>query len=112
MSRRLVFLALVFAGCATVRDAGAPLFGRAPQTTACELEVRRGPSPDFVEFGSVLIEGSVFLTPQDVERIARAEACAAGADAVLLSSEAYGVPFAGSQATATFLKARPVAPPP
>lgn len=112
---RLGLLLLGLSGCAVVRDAGAPFFGRAPVSAPCELEVRRGESSDFKEEGTILVEGSVFLGPADVERIARAEGCAAGVDAVLLSSEQYGVPFVGSHATVTFLRRRPqpeLAPPP
>ena len=54
--------------------------------------------------GTRLVEGSVFLSLYEVEQIFRAEACAAGANVVLISSEAYGVPFMGTHAVGTLYR--------
>jgi hypothetical protein len=106
------FIALSVAGivvsaCATVREESSGLFGRAPREASCEVVVLRGVvSSEWTQTATHFIEGSIFMTPQDVHRIAVAEACSLGADAVAISSEFYGVPFAGSQAVAVFLKRR------
>lgn len=54
--------------------------------------------------GTRVVEGSVFLTPFDAERILTDEACAAQADVVLVSSESYGVPFVGSSAVGSLYR--------
>ncbi len=99
---------IIVSGCATVRDERSGLFGRAPQEASCDVPVLRGvvASSEWNQTGTRFIEGSVFMTPQDVHRIAVAEACSLGADAVAISSEFYGVLFAGSQAVGVFLKRR------
>ncbi|MDP3236171.1 MAG: hypothetical protein Q8S33_11730 [Myxococcales bacterium] len=105
---RIMLLGVVgitVSGCATVRDENSGLFGRAPREASCDVPVLRGVvGSEWRQTGTRLIEGSVFMTPLDVDRIAVAEACSLGADAVAVSSEFYGVPFAGSQAMAVFLK--------
>jgi hypothetical protein len=115
--RVLVASLLLTAGCATVRNASGPFFGRAPTAAGlsrvedgtCQAVVTRLPSSDFIEVETLTIEGSTFLSPPDVERIAKAEACVAGAEAVFLTTESYGVPFVGSMATAVLVKRK--APP-
>ena len=93
-------------GCATVRDTTAPYFGRAPATpSSCHVEVVRAVNASEVEqLATRVVDGSVFLTPFDAEKILTDEACAIGADVVLISSESYGVPFTGSQAVGTLFK--------
>lgn len=88
-----------------VRDT-ASLFGRAPREASCDIPILRGlvTGGSWTQQGTRLIEGSVFLTLEDVNRIATAEACSAGADAVVVTSESYGVPFAGSQAVVVLVK--------
>lgn len=98
--------ALLCSGCATVRDSSAPFFGRAPvDASTCKVEVTRVVTASEVEQVSTrVVEGSVFLTPVDVEKLLTDEGCAVGADVVLISSEHYGVPFVGSQAVGTLFK--------
>lgn len=93
-------------GCATVRDHTSPYFGRAPANeSSCHVEVVRAVNANEVEqLATRVVDGSVFLTPFDAERILSDEACAIGADVVLISSESYGVPFVGSQAVGTLFK--------
>lgn len=101
-----VSAALLCTGCATVRDASAPYFGRAPvHASTCNVAVVRAVNANEVEqLATRVVEGSVFLTPFDAERILSQEACAIGADVVLISSERYAVPFVGSQVVGTLFK--------
>jgi len=96
----LVFAVTMFSSCAVVRDAHSPFFGRAPAATQpCHATVVRTlDATGLTLLGTRVVEGSVFLTPFDAERILTDEACAAQADVVLVSSESYGVPFVGSSA--------------
>ncbi len=93
-------------GCATVRDDGSPYFGRAPATqSSCHVDVVRAVNASEVQqLTTRLVEGSVFLTHVDAEKILTDEACSIGADVVLISSESYGVPFAGGLVVGTFYK--------
>jgi len=102
----LVLAAVVFSGCAVVRDAQAPFFGRAPAAAmACQAKVVRTlDASGFTLLGTRVVEGSVFLTPFDAEKILTDEACAAQADVVLVTSESYGVPFVGSSATGSLYR--------
>lgn len=100
MVARTLVLTLMM-GCATVQGGGA-VTSPAP---GCDIEVTRGLlSPEWRVIGTRRIEGSVFLSMEDVERLARAEGCAAGAQVVSISSEFYGVPVAGSQAVVTLFR--------
>jgi hypothetical protein len=109
MKNTLVVVAAVVAcmGCATVKDVNGPVFGRAPveKTAECKVEVVRAVDASRVQqLSTRLVDGSVFLSQGDVERILSAEACAVGADVVLISSEVYGVPFVGSYAIGTLYR--------
>ncbi len=48
----------------------------------------------------------MFLDAVEAERLLRREACAAGANAVHIAQEAYGVPFFGTQVVATLVRRR------
>lgn len=89
-----------------VRDAQSPFFGRAPVASSpCHASVVRTlDASGLTLIGTRVVEGSVFLTPFDAERILIDEACAAKADVVLVSSESYGVPFVGSSALGTLYR--------
>ena len=106
MRHAFVFVAVVLSGCAVVRDAQSPFFGRAPLTApACHATVvRTFDAKGMTLLGTRVVDGSVFLTPFDAERILTSEACAAQADVVLISSESYGVPFVGSSALGTLYR--------
>lgn len=101
-----VSAALLCTGCATVRDNTAPYFGRAPASpSGCHVEVLRAVNASEVQqLATRVVDGSVFLTPTDAEKILADEACAIGADVVLITSEQYGVPFVGSQAVGTLFR--------
>ena len=104
------FIALSVAGivvsaCATVRDESSGLFGRAPREASCDVPVLRGlVGSEWRQTETRFIEGSVFMSPLDVDHIAVAEACSLGAGAVAITSEFYGVLYSGSQAVAVFLE--------
>jgi hypothetical protein len=108
---RHLFLPVVIAatGCATIHDEGSvPVFGRAvvAEAPACEVDMLRGTTPPGRAVGTRQLEGSVFLDAVEAERLLRREACAAGADAVFIAKETYGVPFFGSQVVATLIRRR------
>ncbi len=98
--------AVLLSGCAVVRDAHSPFFGRAPAATQpCHATVVRTlDATGMTLLGTRVVEGSVFLTPFDAERILTDEACAAQADVVLVTSESYGVPFVGSSAVGSLYR--------
>ena len=102
----VIGFAVALSGCAVVRDAHTPLFGRAPVSAEpCAVSVVRALDPaGLTLIGTRMVEGSVFLTPFDAERILRSEACAAKADVVLVTSESYGVPFVGSSAVGSLYR--------
>jgi len=99
---------LTTTGCATIHDEGSvPVFGRAVvDASLCEVTILRGATPDGQTLGTRQLEGSVFLDAVEAERLLRREACAAGANAVHLAQEAYGVPFFGTQVVATLVRRR------
>lgn len=103
---RLIILSAALSGCAIVYDEKTSIFGRAPRdVAACTVDIaREGEVSTMTLLATRTIEGSGFLTPGDVDRIFTGEACAIGADVVLITSEQYGVPFVGSRASASLYR--------
>lgn len=101
---RLMVLGL--SGCAIVYDEKTSVFGRAPRSAVdCVVDIaREGDVSAMSLLTTRTIEGSGFLTPTDVDGILMKEACAIGADVVLVTSEQYGVPFIGSRVAASLYK--------
>lgn len=102
----VMLMCAVLTGCAIVYDEKTSIFGRAPRDNAtCKVDVaREGDVSTMQLLATRTVEGSGLLTPADVYRIFTSEACAIGADAVLITSEQYGVPFVGSRAAASLYK--------
>lgn len=96
----------VLAGCAVVYDEKTSIFGRAPRDGVdCAVDIaREGDVSAMRLLATRTIEGSGLLSPFDVDRIFTSEACAIGADVVLVTQEQYGVPFVGSRAVASLYK--------
>lgn len=106
MMWRLIILCAVLSSCAIVYDEKTSIFGRAPRdASACTVDLaREGDVTSLTLLATRTIEGSGFLTPSDVDRIFTGEACAIGADMVLVTSEQYGIPFVGSRAAASLYR--------
>ena len=102
---RLIILCALISGCAIVYDEKTSIFGRAPRNETCPVQLaREGDVSSMKLLGTRTVEGSGFLTPSDVDTIFAGEACAIGADVVLITSEQYGIPFVGSRAAASLYK--------
>lgn len=102
---RLIIVSVALSGCAIVYDEKTSIFGRAPRDAACQVDIAREGDVSAMELlATRTVEGSGFLTPADVDRIFTGEACAIGADVVLITSEQYGVPFVGSRAAASLYR--------
>src|SRR5215210_2316107 len=98
--RPLFCLSVVVASsCATVRVTDA----RADQPGAVTFYRLGPPAGPYREVGSALLEGSVFVSPDEAERQLREKACEAGADGVVVTREIYGRPLLGTLVQAVFV---------
>lgn len=104
----LTVIALAAQGCMVAHTSTSNYPGKLTEKPAnCGARVLRfQPQQQFDEVGSVLLEGSIFVTPADAEAELVERACKSGADAAVVTYERYGVPFVGTQVQAVFVKLR------
>jgi hypothetical protein len=118
MLRSALFIVLLCcAGCAqvsgTVHDERiVDLNPSYESPAACEARVLhaedyRGNEREFSVIGVLDIEGSILMTREDAEELARSKACEHGATHIVLGKERYGTPFLGGAAQAKLLRPRP-----
>lgn len=107
----LAVTALLFTGCmqahTTTSNYPTPLAAK-PENCGARI-LRFQPQSSFDEVGTVLLDGSIFVTPADAESELTERACRLGADAAVITYERYGVPFVGTRVQAVFVKLRPAA---
>jgi hypothetical protein len=77
-------------------------------STCTTMITRIQAAADGDEVGVMLIEGSIFVSPAEMDRMLRAAGCQAGAAQLVVIDEDYGVIGRGSWArAAVFAKAEP-----
>lgn len=105
-----LLLALAGSGCTTLKTSDS---GRRDQLASrpsdCEVRFYRlgPPQQSYEEIGSALVEGTIFVGPAHAEETLKEQACQTGADAVVITSETYGIPMFGCSVKAVFIKLTP-----
>jgi hypothetical protein len=110
----IVFFALICASCSQVTGhvKGTDIVDLAARSNApstCSTKITRTQSSTIdrgEEVGVILVEGAIWVSPAEMDRLLRAAGCDAGASELVVLDEAYGQLGVGSWArAAVFTKA-------